>query len=677
MRIILKVTRTTFLVILLMAILSVAVRRVSAETMYHAESDGWSIFQHDPAHSGYTDSEGPHTPNVIWRHQISLGTRYLIAADGKLFLGSDCLIYCLDENTGNILWSREMNGSIHAIAAYDGKIFLGTFNTSLSNDGLIYCLNETNGSIVWSYNPSESESDKVYGLTPIDGKMYANVYMACESDAQLICLNENATLLWNYSLAGEDPVSLPTIEDDRAFVISYHLEMINETFGVTHSHLHCVNATTGKLLWKLTLNLGYPMISEYPICAAYENIFVPLSDTKVSCVSAYDGRILWERNISHQNSQISAFAVAQGKIFVASYRGIDVINATNGELVWSINGTKEGIEFGWAVPLIAKNRLYLTSSYPQGMWCFNAATGQKLWNYLTSTKIIGSLGSGAIVDGKLFIPLYDGDDNYLFCFEDDGEGVAVWPYVTNRRCDIESVQTICFQAIWTENGSAIDGGTIFINGTAYVTNSSGWISFNKAFSNVTAMSWVVTAVDCNCVSRYFQMAPIASVIWDRIIIFEGGVTPLSADVGEWVTVWFKVVYEYDNENFYGALLVNGSETRYSSANERWELGYKAITPGTFTFEVTSVQDEKYGLKTVKNVAGTQHVTVRAPFPWLIVSATLILGLSLAIVGYYLKKKHRHQLGGIKDCARHNVVVLLLVAVNRKVIYLWDVSAYGG
>lgn len=56
------------------------------------------------------------------------------------------------------------------------------------------------------------------------------------------------------------------------------------------------------------------------------------------------------------------------------------------------------------------------------------------------------------------------------------------------------------------------------------------------------------------------MTPIANVIWDRIIIFEGDVTNQTADVGEWVTVWFKVVYEYDgNENFYGALLMNGSE----------------------------------------------------------------------------------------------------------------------
>jgi outer membrane protein assembly factor BamB len=646
-----RVTVRTFLIIFHTTILTIAlfalVQGIEAETIHQADSaleisgNSWTMFQHDPAHSGYTESEGPYTPNVRWKDQTSMSTRYLVAADGKIFFGSDDLVYCLDENTGNLLWNLEVYGQVCTVVEDRDKIFVGTINTSSSNDGLIYCLNGTYGSLFWSYNPSESEGDRIYGMALIDGRIYANIYVASEGSAQIICLNETtATLLWNYSLDGEDPASLPTVKDDRVFAISHHLEMINETFGVSHSHLHCVNATTGKLLWKLALNLEYPMFSrEYPISAAKENIFVPLSDTKVGCVSVSDGEIVWEHNIPQDNSPISAFAVAHGKIFVASYRSLDVVNATSGELVWGINGTREGIEFGWAVPLIAKSRLYLTSSYPQGIWCFNATTGQKLWNYLTSTKIIGTLGSGAITDDKLFISLYGDDDNsYLFCFEDAGEGVAVWPYVADRHCDVESVQTIYFQAIWTQNGSAIEGGTIFINGTAYVTNSSGWISFNKAFSNVTAMSWVVTAVNCNGVSRYFQMAPIASVIWDRVIIFEGGVTPQAVDVGNWVTVWFKVAYEYDNENFYGSLFVNGSEAQYSDTNKRWEFSYKATTLGTITFEVTSAHDKRYELKTVNNVAGAQRVTVKAPFPWFVVGVVLILGILSAIVGYFLKKK---------------------------------------
>ncbi|MEM3880624.1 MAG: PQQ-binding-like beta-propeller repeat protein [Candidatus Bathyarchaeia archaeon] len=158
-----KNIKRVFLAIFLIATLPVAAQRVDAETINPVESDGWSMFQHDPAHSGYTDSEGPHTPNVIWRHQISLGTRYLIATHDKIFFSSDRLIYCLDENTGSILWSQEVNGSIHAIAAYNGKIFLGTFNTTLSNDGLIYCLNATDGGLVWSYNPSEAKVTKFMG----------------------------------------------------------------------------------------------------------------------------------------------------------------------------------------------------------------------------------------------------------------------------------------------------------------------------------------------------------------------------------------------------------------------------------------------------------------------------------------------------------------------------------
>lgn len=646
-----RVTARTFLIIFLTNVLAIVlfalVQRIEAETIHQANSDaleingnGWTMFQHDPAHSGYTESEGPHTPNVLWKRQVSISTRYLVAANGKIFFGSGDLIYCLDDNTGNLLWNVEVYGQVYSVVEDRGKIFVGTINTSSSNDGLIYCLNEANGSLLWSYNPSEREGDKIYGIMPADGRIYANVYVASEGSPQILCLNgTNAALLWNYSLDGEYPASFPTTKDNRVFIISYGLEWINETFSVNHSHLHCVNTTTGNLLWKLDLNLGYPMITEYPTSIVYENILVPLSDTKIGCISVANGGIIWEYEIPDYNSPTSAFAVAYGQIFVGSYRRLDVINATNGELIWGINGTKEGIEFGWTVPLIAKSRLYLSSSHPQGIWCFNTTTGQKLWNHLTSTKIIGTLGSGAITDDKLFIPLYGDDDNsYLFCFEDAEEGVVVWPYVTDRRCDVESAQTIYFQAIWTQNGSAVEGGTIFINGTAYVTNSSGWISFNKAFSNVTAMSWVVTAVNCNGISKYFQMAPIASIVWDRIIVSEGGVSPQVVDVGNWVTVWFKVAYEYDNGNFYGSVFVNGSEAQYSDVNKRWELSYKATTLGTITFEVTSVHDTRYGLKTVNNVAGAQQVTVKAPFSWLVVGVVLILGMASAIVGYFLKSK---------------------------------------
>lgn len=659
-----KVITRTVLIFFLVGMLTVALyapaERSEARTIHRNNSDaydqletgslgnpfdskenGWTMFQHDPTHTGYTKSEGPHTPNVIWQRKVSMNPCYSVVANDKVFFGSESLLYCLDENTGNLLWKRKVYDWIYSVAEDKGKIFVGAINSTYLS---LCCLDEVDGRVIWSFNPSEGDGDRIYeatptGITLTDREVYANAYVEDENRGYLLCLDETTgALLWNFSLIDEYSRSSPAVEENRVFIIGYGEEWINETFSVGHSHLYCVNATTGKLVWRLNLNLGYPELVDYALSIVYGKVLAPFSDTKIVCVNAADGKIVWEYEIPDYTSSVSCFAVAYGDVFVGSYRRLDVVNGTNGELIWGVNGTKAGIEFGWTVPLIAESRLYLSTSYPQGVWCFNATTGERLWNYLTATRTIGTAGSGSIVDGKLFIPLFDGDYSYLFCFEDRGEGVAVWPFVTDSHCDVGSTQTIYFHGIWTYNGSPIKDGTIFINGTEYVANSSGWINFNHTSTNLTAVSWVVTAVNCSGVTRYFQMAPIANVVWDSIIVFDGGVTPSFVDVGEWVTIWFKAAYEYNNENFYGLLFVNGSATSYSDTNKRWEHRYRATTLGTITFEVTSASDKKYGLKTINDIAGTQVVTVRTPFPWWIIGVALTAGIALIITGYFLKKR---------------------------------------
>jgi hypothetical protein len=52
-------------------------------------------------------------------------------------------------------------------------------------------------------------------------------------------------------------------------------------------------------------------------------------------------------------------------------------------------------------------------------------------------------------------------------------------FVSDERADVGSVQTVGFHAKWN-NGSDVVGGSIYVNGTKYVTNSTGWISIRAA-----------------------------------------------------------------------------------------------------------------------------------------------------------------------------------------------------
>jgi len=600
----------------------------------------WKMFQHDSAHSGYTRSRGPHTPNVLWKRELAINPHYSVVANRKVFVGSQNNVYCLDESSGDILWESSVYDWVFSLAEDENKIFVG----SISSTRLILCcLDEADGRLLWSYNPSEENGHRVFEATPTSitldgGKIYASAYVKDENRGHLICLNQTSqVLLWDFSLINETIRSSPTVQHDRVFVIGWGLDMINETFGINHSHLYCANATTGTLIWKLDLNLGYPPIVQFPVSIINEKVIIPFSDTKIVCVKAANGETVWQYEIPDINSPVSCFAVTHGNVFVGSYRCLDVLNDTDATLIWSVNGTETGIEFGWTVPLVAEDRLYFSTDYPQGIWCFNSTTGERLWNYLTVTKFIGTAGSGSLIEGNLFIPIFDGDESYLFCFEDQGEGVAVWPFVSDAHCDVKSTQTINFNVIWTSNGSNINDGSIFVNGSEYAIGSPGRASFNHTSDDVTKISWIVTAVNCTGINRYFQMSPIAEIVWDTIIIFDKGSSASDISIGESVTVWFKAEYEYNNESFSGLLWINGSAASYSDANKRWEYQYTATNPGTVTFEVTGVSDRKYGLKTLNNVIGFQQVNVHGAFPWWIPEVVGIVGIAIAI-GYVLKKR---------------------------------------
>jgi len=61
--------------------------------------------------------------------------------------------------------------------------------------------------------------------------------------------------------------------------------------------------------------------------------------------------------------------------------------------------------------------------------------------------------------------------------EERGEYVIIdKAFVSDERADVGSVQTVGFHAKWNNNGSDVVGGSIYVNGTNYVTNNTGWIN---------------------------------------------------------------------------------------------------------------------------------------------------------------------------------------------------------
>jgi len=201
--------------------------------------------------------------------------------------------------------------------------------------------------------------------------------------------------------------------------------------------------------------------------------------------------------------------------------------------------------------------------------------------------------------------------------------------VSDNRADVSSLQTVAFHAKWGINGSDIVNGNIYVNGTMFTTNSTGWVSLNVASSSIGRQEWVVTAVNCEGVTDYTQIVSNPSIIWDQIQITSGGTTKESIMLGETATIWFQAKYQYDDtifDNTNGILYVNDLPMSWSATNSRWEYQYTPTTPGTKTFTISSIQDNSYGLTTLNDMAGAQTIIVWST-PFLIISNSNITELA--------------------------------------------------
>jgi len=154
-------------------------------------------------------------------------------------------------------------------------------------------------------------------------------------------------------------------------------------------------------------------------------------------------------------------------------------------------------------------------------------------------------------------------------------------YVSDDRVDVGSIQTVGFHAKWAYDNSDLVGGGIYVNGTKYVTNQTGWISFNAVYNTVGKRSWAVTGVSLNAITHnYKQVVCAPSIIWDRIQ-FTLNIADDRIDVDSNASIIWSGTYEYDGSPFTGSVSFNDTTIKDSV--------------GKYGYTIRSVLDPEYGL----------------------------------------------------------------------------------
>ena len=364
-----------------------------------ATVDWWSMFRHDPAHSGYSTSTTPNTNQTHWIYPTGGVVESSPAVfGGMVFVGSnDGMVYALNASTGAKMWSYATGNHVTSspAVAYN-KVYVGGWNQR------IYALNALTGSQIWNY----STGTFVFSSpTVANGRVYIG-----SLNWGVYALNASTGIkLWNYTTGGA-VTSSPAVSGSLVFV------------GSDDNKTYALNALTGARVWSYQTG-GY--VESSPAVSG-GLVFVGSYDGKVYALNVSTGAKVW--TCATGGVVNSSPAVSGSLVFVGSYDGkIYALNAATGAKVWNYT-TGNSITSSPAV----SGGLVFIGSYDGKTYALNALTGARVWSYLTGGWV---QSSPAVSGGMVFI---GSRDNNVYAF---GTPAFYGPYTVTikARCITQSV----------------------------------------------------------------------------------------------------------------------------------------------------------------------------------------------------------------------------------------------
>ena len=91
-------------------------------------------------------------------------------------------------------------------------------------------------------------------------------------------------------------------------------------------------------------------------------------------------------------------------------------------------------------------------------------------------------------------------------------------FTSAEKCYINENQTVGFHASWTSDKKDVVEAKVFVNGTEYITNRTGWIVFSISYDDVGKRCWVISNFQHSESNGYTIIADNPSIIWDQIFV---------------------------------------------------------------------------------------------------------------------------------------------------------------
>ena len=355
-----------------------------------ASGDDWTMFHHDPAHTGTTTGSAPMKPVSLWNYTEGLYTSSTLSSsavvvNGVVYAGSfrnpneaSGNIYAFDAYTGTKIWTYATDTYVQSASAVsENTLFIG-----VGSD--VYALNALTGAKVWS-----SQTGGVVAPTIVNGIVYVG-----SLDGNLYALDSSTGLkIWNYT-TGSGINSSPAFADGVVYVGSYD------------NNVYAINASTGTKVWNYTTYgsvTSSPAVSDGVVYVVSRDFRLAIGDENLYALNASTGNQVWKYtfNPSLTRGIATSPAVAYGAVYAGSEDGnVYAINASTGKKIWDF-------DTGYRVvssPAVAEGVVYIGSGLG-AVYALNASTGVTIWVFDTDNEVNAS---PAIADGILYVGSKDG-----------------------------------------------------------------------------------------------------------------------------------------------------------------------------------------------------------------------------------------------------------------------------
>ena len=393
----------------------------------------------------------------------------------------------------------------------------------------------------------------------------------------------------------------------------------NQLYGITESPVYSLNLTLQTNECKLYVFLedtGQPQIIHSDTILTPTPIFVNQT-LKVALAAAEEAENTTRIFCSdyEQPNYILGVPFDLAQVYNASNKVLTIISNTN-------------ITVGW----------YNTTEY--SMLSSSAILTEFSWN--TSLGLL-DISTKATTGQTGFIQVQTGDTKPYY-FKVNGEAVSTWSYnastgvvsayysftketaelsfgfkqieidrtfVSDHRADVGSVQTVGVHVAWMCNGSDLPRANVIVNDAEYVTNETGWISFDVSHNKVDRVVWNITGIRYGNLTDFAKSIDDPEIIWDRINVMDSIKINKIVQSDSFQSVWLTAEYEYDSILFdesNGAIFLNGEPMTWSSQNSRWEQDVTSDVIGLQLYAVTSVGDRFFGLTKVHNPDRSIEIT---------------------------------------------------------------------